>query len=203
MKVCKKQKLIFIHIPKCGGQAIRATLNMATWVDNHAHVRKVRDQVPNMWDEYLSFTTIRNPWEAEVSNFFYKLGPEVQTVRGGGEHVDAAITGFKNHIKRCGICAYPIIEDSKFPRSMMRFITDENEDIIVDEILRLESINGDLQRMCKKHNLKKPNKVKIINSTRHLHYSHYYTDQEMIDYVYEKNQDYIEKFGYSFKKEYY
>ena len=56
--------------------------------------------------------------------------------------------------------------------------------------------------MCKKHNLKKPNEVKITNYTRHLHYSHYYSDQEMIDYIYEKNQDYIEKFGYSFEKEF-
>lgn len=202
MKISKKQKLLFIHIPKCGGQAIRDAFRMTTWVDNHAHVRKVRDQVPNMWNEYLSFTTIRNPWEAEVSNFFYKLSPVVQTARNGVEHIEAALIGFKNHVKQYGISAYPLLKDSKFPRSMMRFITDEDENIIVDEVLRLESIDEDLQKMCKKHNLKKPNEVKITNYTRHLHYSHYYSDQEMIDYIYEKNQDYIEKFGYSFEKEF-
>lgn len=203
MKINKEQKLLFIHIPKCGGQAIRDALNMTTWVDNHANVRKVRDQVPSMWSNYIKFTSIRNPWEAEVSNFFYKLSPVIQDARGGVEHVEAALIGFKNHVKQYGISAYPLVKDSKFPRSMMRFITDENEDIIVDEVLRLESVNEDLERMCEKHNLKKPNEVKIANYTRHLHYSRYYTDQEMIDHVYEKNQDYIEKFGYSFEKEFY
>ena len=203
MKISKEQKLLFIHIPKCGGQAIRDALNMTTWVDNHANVRKVRDQVPSMWNHYIKFTSIRNPWEAEVSNFFYKLGPKVQIARDGIEHIEAALIGFKNHVMQYGISTYPFVENSKFPRSMMRFITDENGDIIVDEVLRLESVNEDLERMCEKHNLKKPNEVKIANYTRHLHYSRYYTDQEMIDYIYEKNQDYIEKFGYSFEKEFY
>tara|TARA_R100000458_G_C8199285_1_gene190325 strand:- start:46 stop:657 length:612 start_codon:yes stop_codon:yes gene_type:complete len=203
MKVNKQQELLFIHIPKCGGQMIRHTLNMTSWVDGHANARRARDEVPNMWNNYLKFTSIRNPWEAEVSSFFYKLGTSIQAARGGVEHIDTALFGFKNHIKHNGICTYPLLEDSKFPKSMMRFITDEDNNIIVDEVLRLESIDEDLQRMCEKHNLKKTNEVEIRNETNHLHYSHYYTDQEMIDYVYEKNQDYIEKFGYSFEKEFY
>ena len=88
---------------------------------------------------------------------------------------------------------------------MMRFLTDENDNIAVDEILRLETIDKDMKDMCEKYNLNFAynREFKQINWTNHLHYSRYYTEQWMIDYVYEKNKDYIEEFGYEFKEQFY
>ena len=37
--------------------------------------------------------------------------------------------------------------------------------------------------------------------TEHKHYSHYYTEQWMIDLVAEKHRDYIEYFGYKFERD--
>jgi hypothetical protein len=209
MKVCKKQKLLFIHIPKCGGSSVRQAFNMETLPDNpHIGIQSAIDQCPEMARDYLKFSIIRNPWEAEVSNFFYKLSGDIIAARGGEEHVNAATTGFCGMFKsNLGItCFKPkLIHSHKYGRSMMRFLTDKNDNIAVDEILRLETIDEDIKAMCEKYNLKFAFNRKFTreNWTTHLHYSRYYTEQWMIDYVYEKNKDYIEEFGYEFKEQFY
>ena len=86
---------------------------------------------------------------------------------------------------------------------MMRFITDEDDNIIVDEILTLENIEKDVKKMCEKHNVNLVKELGQMNRTYHLHYSRYYNEQWMIDYVHEKNQDYIEEFGYEFQEQFY
>lgn len=209
MKICRKQKLLFIHIPKCGGSSVTQAFNMESPPDSpHVGIQSVTDQFPEMARDYLKFTIIRNPWEAEVSNFFYKLSGEVIKARGGNEHVEAANTGFSGMLKsKLGItCFRPkLIHSHEYGRSMMRFLTDENDNIAVDEILRLETIDKDMKDMCEKYNLNFAynREFKQINWTNHLHYSRYYTEQWMIDYVYEKNKDYIEEFGYEFKEQFY
>ena len=209
MKVCKKQKLLFIHIPKCGGSSVKKAFNMETLPEGpHIGVQEAIEKCPKMAREYLKFTVIRNPWEVEVSNFFYKLSQDVIKARGGFEHIDAACDGFAGMLRRKNgvTCFEPnLLKTHKYGRSLMRFLTDKNDNIAVDEILRLERIDQDMEAMCQKHNLKPAfDKTFIrINSTNHLHYSQYYTEQWMIDYVHEKNEDYIEKFDYKFEKQFY
>ena len=207
MKINREQKLLYIHIPKCGGASIWRAFGMQTFPEGpHIGIASAKKMFPIMTQDYLKFSTIRNPWEAEVSNFFYKLSTNTLGVRGGGEHLETALNGFSGMLKeRNGISCYSPnkIKTHKHGRSMMRFITDEDDNIIVDEILRLENIQNDIKKMCKKHNINLAKELEQVNKTYHLHYSRYYTEPWMIDYVREKNQDYIEKFGYDFEQEFY
>lgn len=207
MKINRQQKLLYIHIPKCGGATVWRAFGMETVPEGpHIGIASAKKMFPIMTQDYLKFTTIRNPWEAEVSNFFYKLSPDNVFVRGGEEHLETALNGFSGMLKeQNGIsCFSPNkVKTHKHGRSMMRFMTDEDDNIIVDEILRLESIENDVKKMCKKHNINLVKELGRMNKTYHLHYSRYYNEPWMIDYVHEKNQDYIEKFGYDFEQQFY
>jgi hypothetical protein len=207
MKINRQQKLLYIHIPKCGGTSVWQAFGMEGLPEvSHIGIESVEKEFPIMTRDYLKFTTIRNPWEAEVSNFFYKLSAANVQARGGREHVVAALNGFSGMLKeQAGIsCFSPNkVRTHKYGRSMMRFITDGDDNIIVDEILRLENIQNDVKKMCEKHKLKPVKKIGQMNKTHHLHYSRYYTEPWMIDYVRKKNEDYIEKFDYDFEQQFY
>ena len=207
MKINRQQKLLYIHIPKCGGASIWRAFGMeavSSWP--HLGAESIKEKFPVMAQDYLKFTVVRNPWEAEVSNFFYKLSIYNMQARGSREHIDAANGGFPNMLKKDHTisCFLPNkIKTHKYGRSMMRFITDEDDNIMVDEVLRLENIRNDIKKMCKKHKLKPVKKLEQMNKTHHLHYSEYYTEPWMIDYVRKKNEDYIEKFDYDFEQQFY
>lgn len=207
MKINRAQKLLYIHIPKCGGASVWRAFGMENFPQGpHIGIAAAKEMCPIMTQDYLKFTTIRNPWEAEVSNFFYKLSPDTAFVRNGEEHLETALNGFSGMLKgQNGVsCFSPNkIKTHKHGRSMMRFITDEDDNIIVDEILTLENIEKDVKKMCEKHNVNLVKELGQMNKTYHLHYSRYYTEQWMIDYVHEKNQDYIEEFGYEFQEQFY
>ena len=83
MKIDRKQKLLFIHIPKCGGTSIFGSFKMSTWIENsHAKASIVKNECPKMWKKFLKFCVVRNPWEAEVSSFFYKISENCGKKRG-------------------------------------------------------------------------------------------------------------------------
>ena len=208
MKVCKKQKLLFIHIPKCGGSSVVQAFDMEDLpsVKPHIGIQSAMDRFPEMAQDYLKFAVIRNPWEIEVSSFFYRLSQDVIEAGDNVPHIDAATGGFAGVLRDRNViaCFQPnLVATHKHGRSLMRFLTDKNDNIAVDEILRLENIDEDMKDMCEKHNLKFVFNRKFTreNCTNHLHYSKYYTEQWMIDYVYEKNEDYIKHFKYKFQYE--
>ena len=69
MKFCKKQKLLFIHVPKCAGTSIGECFDMKGG-PAHATALATKNKEPETWNTYLKFTTVRNPWEVELSSFF-------------------------------------------------------------------------------------------------------------------------------------
>ena len=74
MKINKEKKLLYVHIPKCGGSAVNKAYDMKAHGENsHAKAITIKEQYPEIWNEYLKFSIVRNPWAAEVSNFFYRV----------------------------------------------------------------------------------------------------------------------------------
>jgi hypothetical protein len=156
---------------------------------NHTPARVIKNEEPELWNNaYLKFATIRNPWEVEVSSFFYKMSKTV--VLGHPEvHLKTSLNGFAGFLKAGGI------------RPMIDFLVDENNEIMVDEILRVENLKQDLDKMCEKYNLELFKKLEKANDTSHLNYKDYYKEQWMIDFVYKKNESYIKHFKYKFENE--
>ena len=75
------------------------------------------------------------------------------------------------------------------------WITDDNGEIIVNHILKLENINEDFMKLKNKINLQLNLSVPHVNKSEHDHYSKYYTDKtkNMIEEIHKRE---IEMFGY-------
>lgn len=69
--ICHKNKIIFIHIPKCAGKSVeKALFNREVYRSsaNHATVDTfVERHGEDIWNEYTTFAVVRNPWDRLVS----------------------------------------------------------------------------------------------------------------------------------------
>lgn len=207
--ISHRYKLIFIHIPKTGGSSIACPGYKGVLLPylgetdivrgSHPSAGDLKKKFPDEWNNYFKFAVVRNPWERLVSSYFYFLGKivgkdfdkKVETELG------KKIAAFKNFHAFCrNLNQLPL--DAHFS-SQLDFITDEDENVIMDKVCRLEKINEDFAAVCSEVGL--PNiSLPVKRRTRHAHYSHYYTaeaienvrrhyarDIDILGYEYEAN----------------
>lgn len=86
--ILPEQKILFIHIPKCGGSSIAAGLLKKVDIDMKTYMRLSKDQQKKFmcglnqkhapalfyknklkfYNEYYKFTIVRNPWQRAMSS---------------------------------------------------------------------------------------------------------------------------------------
>ena len=201
-------KCIFVHINKTGGSSIVKALNMLQvhmsvellfsdvdklkaddqhriwkgWLGGkritHQNYEKI-ENIKNYWNDYLTFTVVRNPYERVVSDYFYCRKHNL---------IDLSIS-FTEDVKS----TFDNQERWKLP--CYDWITLNNE-IVVENIIRFENLKQGFDDMCK--TLQVPHiKLPHLNKTKHTHYADYY-DEETREIVAEKYAKDIEYFGYEF-----
>lgn len=72
-KEWSKTPFIFVHVPKTGGMSILNSMSCWNTIyhENIEHdIEKIKKKKEDP-DSYFKFTTIRNPWDRMVSNFFF------------------------------------------------------------------------------------------------------------------------------------
>lgn len=158
------KKILFVHIPKCGGSSVAAGLfhsigvNYKTYISlnkglththlaglqlKHAPASVLKDKMPD-YDEYYKFAIIRNPWDRLISSYVWANTKSVSEV-SINKHLNKAR---QKHEADNNIKHYQYID-------MKRFVTDNNGNIIVDDIFCLSQLNKvfeklDLKRFHKK-----------------------------------------------------
>ena len=208
--ISHRHKCIFVHINKTGGTSIESwfgtsyTSGAKTYKTNkHQIARKMRKQFPAEWKSYFTFSFVRNPWDKEVSDYYF----------------------CKNHKYR--IQAQTISEYfqklAKSRRSMwnsnqLHWLCDGNGKQIVDFIGRFENLQEDFNIVCDRigvlrsklphclrggalgpGDMKKLSDRGVTSDTRDSKkpYWEYYND-ETRKIVAEKYAKDIEYFGYEF-----
>ena len=84
MRISHQHKFVFLANPQSGSTSIRKLLDpyseikSSTQFPYHHHVnapslRKHFQEMDWEWEDYLKFTTIRNPWDKMVGRYFYGL----------------------------------------------------------------------------------------------------------------------------------
>lgn len=84
MLISNSKKIIFLHTWKTGGTSIKKALNSfrdktSPFNDNnhfkHITAVKLREYLvdKNIFDQYFKFLFIRNPWDVQVSYYFYVM----------------------------------------------------------------------------------------------------------------------------------
>ena len=190
--IIKNLKLIFIHIPKNAGSSvleffdwdkIRGEKYGKKYGKKHGGVKHYAKKLGKKYYEYCSFTIIRNPWDRMVSLYFYYRERKVR---------EAQQYEFKEWI------LLPELITGDIWHTQISYLTDLNEEIDVDFILRFENIEEDwkqlLQDICLPYG-----KLPHINTSEHEDYRSYY-DNKTIGFVQDSCREDIEQFGYTFEK---
>jgi len=189
------KKFIFIHIPKCAGTSIEdlildesCILNSNSWPHNlkvnyplnHLTLDDIKGSnilYPN-FNNFFSFTFVRNPFERLISEYFY-LKPRLNLT----EDIKKELI-FLSSKSESGIFGNHCLSQSKFINDDINFVG------------KIEKLQQDFNIICDKIKVKKKNLARK-NTTIHDHYSKYY-DEECKDIVSERYKEDLENFNYKF-----
>ena len=192
--ISHKKKYVFIEVFKTGSRTVRRELMKndsgakqltriqngaktnhveASWIKENIFPKKGLD-----WDEYFKFGFVRNPWDRELSNYFFNnktlLPPE-----------DVSFKEFLNaHLLKGGQ-----IDASNVPQC--EYLTD------VNYVARFENYAEEVKNIYYKIGLAFPNSLKYTYKTEHKPYWEYYDDADIMK-VHEWYEKDIEMYNYEF-----
>lgn len=183
--IIKDKKIIFIHIPKTAGTSIINVFG----INKVDHIL-AKDIKKKQWENYFTFTVIRNPFDRLVSHYIYHT-----KYYGKG-------TIFKylkiNEWKNISFEKYiEIIKNNNDKinnfRSQYEFITHPSG-ILINQILYFENLKNDWVKIKDKFNLKDLSHTK---RTIHKDYRFYYNfkTKKFVETFY---KDDLEFFKYKF-----
>ena len=216
MIISHKYKTIFIHIPKTGGEAIARFIKKTDpkSIDKakHATALEVKREVgEKTWNDYYKFAVIRNPWEQAVSFYSHLRKPlYVDKSLLSAQYPEFKESKLLEPKYACEIAmrgpfpiwAQKIYKDIRPPSKLLHYqstwITDEKGNLIVDNLIKYESLEKGFAEVCEIVGLSKKG-LPRRNTSLHKHYSVYYDAgaKEIIGEYFEKD---INRFGYQFKK---
>lgn len=194
-----KGKFFFVHIVKTGGQSIKKDLEKH-FTDvvylPHLSTQAHFDLFPDIYSEYFSFAFVRNPWDWVVSMYFYRQKRFAEGWRRPSitQHTDFLGMEFDDFVR--------MLHAFEMPVNILSPILLPNGEIGVDFLGRFENLYDDLDIVYAKIGLPPIDRAKFpfINTTKHKHYSTYYTS-ETRQLVAEISMPVIERFGYTFEGE--
>lgn len=228
MRISHNKKFIYISIPKTGSTSIRSILNdySEIKIDRSYHLLNLsihRSEVSgfypsNYWkvfthmkakdlkyiwnelfpnpkkqfDDYFKFTIVRNPWARRVSQWeFIKSKAKNDSL--------ATFKGYCYSVmKDChGSFTKFLLKSSKLDQQV-NWIKDDNGNIILDYIAKLEDLQNGVNHICNKIDIDVKELPHINQSvTGKKHYSEYYT-KKMVDFLADIYADDIAEFNYDF-----
>lgn len=178
-------KLIFIHVERTGGVALRNLLlryedKFERLVNTkHLMARKVKELIDkNIWDSYFKFGFVRNPFDRLVS-WYYACN---QTPKW-----DSCIANYMQN-------SNSFEEIIKKPHPQL-LVTQLEKLKGVDKIYRFEDYIDEVKSLCNK--LEISCKIEKENESKHKYYRNYYTE-DLRNIVKERYKEDLEKFNYQF-----
>ena len=201
--VSKEKKTAFFHIAKTGGSAIHKILREEGYDDGIlsnkklCHEKKLDyfQEVVENWEDYYTFTFIRNKFSQMVSLWNYDSTNHRNFSAYGKEYQDKALNDFGFFIKHFvmpsnDLYAYWIDQ---------YYLTTVDSSVIFDFVGRQEDFKNDIEVAMKEIGIKNYNADKRINDVGYKnkkHFSKYY-DKNIEALVRKKFKKEIDYFGFS------
>lgn len=157
------RKFIFLSIPKTGSRSIQDYLQnfgictKRGWTPNHNNYKQVMKELGKERQEYFKFAFFRNPWSLLISIFFWNR--------------------YKHGLPLNKKTVIEWLNAYRGGDSYVSYLFDEEGNIALDFIGKLENINKDLKIVCEKINIPVPEKIFHTgkqNITGRVHYTAYY-----------------------------
>lgn len=150
---------------------------------HHIGARQVSALVgPEIWNTYFKFTTERNPWDRQVSQYFYRQRKCERKVEFE-EYISSPLYRMFHYVKLNNWKVYTIADR-----------------IAVDEVVRYENLQDQIVDLCRRLNIASdiqlPAKKTGIRPVR-LHYREYYSPKTR-DHVARWYAKEIDALGYRF-----
>ncbi len=196
------QKLIYIHIPKTGGNSVERAFSVPRWqrrglidapfevdtveaeTEPHLPASLLQRSFPERFDSYFKACFVRNPWDRIVSAYSW-----LREIRGLPVTFADWIAG--------DFEATPPRELNLFIRpDLLDWITVDGR-VAMDFIGRFESIESDFAALCRAAGIERP-RLRHWNARRHHHYSLYYDDRSRA-MIGERYQREIDHFDFKFE----
>lgn len=214
MIISHSLKFIIVDIPKTGTTAILSTLRNS-YIDldiigtrvtdkyyQHDTASNIKRKLLNdgyNWDNYYSYTRIRNPWERYISYFLWTK-KIVKKVSDNSEKINPLTLLVYNSIiqtyQQCNNCDNTILEYYiNILEKQSTFFLDNNKNI-VSHIGRFENLQQDFEIFCKNVGMRGL-KLRHRNQNKSYNYRDFY-NQELIDKVATKEKYIIDKWGYEY-----
>lgn len=189
--ISDKKQFIYVHVNKTGGTSVQKILHVhCRKAAKHHHAQSLND-MRLYGTDYFRFTTVRNPYDRWVSNYHFNIRRNHKTAKN---------KSFKEYL-------FDVIDESKkesreFPdlwyNSAWNWISDDNDVLLVDYVMRFENLEADWKIVSKKLGVE--DTLPKTNASSHDHYSKYY-DDETYDLVTRHCAKDLEYLGYTFESE--
>lgn len=214
MIISHSRNFVFVHIQKTAGTSITRYLDQyLNYQDLVLGCTKFGEQVQpsyrkkfnlhkhscakdikeltgdNTWDNYFTFSIVRNPWDRVVSLYNW--------CRKG----QFSFPICQEAIKASSFSQFIRSECFKSEMSQIKYITDETGKVIVDFVIRQESIQEDFDYVCQKLQVQPTNMGKLKHNARKREfnsYRDYYKSEDDIKIVTEQFSEDIKLFDYRF-----
>ena len=193
MPVDHDNKFFFVHIPKTAGISIASSLGLS--FDGH---KPFSNYQARLEEDYKSFAVVRNPYDRFISNYFYVFQknekglpksqyrsnrhPDLDTLQG--KSIKECINMLKNEPQKLRLEIW----------QPQHYFICLNNVILVDRILKYESLKHNFKKICKLWNLGYHELI-TDNKTDHTHYDDY-LDKNDKKFIYEFYKKDFEIFDY-------
>jgi hypothetical protein len=205
MLLSKKQKFIFIHIPKTAGTSVFNALKLfvlwqyiATRILHKFNISPPFDPIPfpshatatelieamgkETFDLYFSFAIVRNPWDLQVSLYKYILREEKH-------HHHSLVKSFANFDKYLEWrCSEEVILQKDF-------IYSKEGELLVDFVGRFENLEADFAKICDRIGIS--TSLPRLNVSNTKPYQEYYNEKTK-ELLRETFKEDIDLLGYDF-----
>lgn len=211
--ILRKEKIVFIHISKCGGTTVEKFLGGNSLITHNTNydfalgwcpVRKIHMQHAkpselirhellshSEWESFYKFTVIRNPYERILSDYFWTK--KNLKIEDSFENFVLKKGRFYNFLNRTNK------PNPKYRGDHLNSLSDYFDDSLAkyDDVIELPDLTSRLTELNSEFNLsgKVTNQNKAV--AKRLHYSLYFNNQsiQLINDIYTND---LQRFKYTF-----
>jgi len=188
-----KHKFIFFHLYKVAGTSMRRVLGKYQDFSQLKHL-KPSEYINNgnnhhiLYDDYFTFSFVRNPWDWQVSLYHYML----KDVGHKQHRLIKSMNSFDEYID------WRVNKDCKPQYTFLSEKGDSESEITLDFIGKFESLTLDFEFIKQQTGVE--GNLPHDNKSKRTHYKDYFTDnsRKLIEDAYKIDIDY---FGYSFEND--
>ncbi|MGR3712685.1 MAG: sulfotransferase family 2 domain-containing protein [Shimia sp.] len=168
MLLSLSHKFLFVHVPKTAGSAIHDTLQPYAVTQERTLLRSLSRKLPtkenpskahfrihdtaahirqklgaDVYDSFLSFAVVRNPFDHAVSHFEY-----MKQYRSPKIAQQFADLDFLSYLKLRSVPRRAHQRIFAYLPDQAYFLVDENDSVMVRQVIKFENLEAGLKRLC-------------------------------------------------------